>query len=501
MSSQAFVDALVREDFCAFLQRVFQTVSPGDTFRSSWHHQAIAWQLERIEFGRNRRLVINVPPRSLKTIIASIAWPAWLLGQDPTRKIVCISYSADLALKFARDCRRVMQTDWYHRAFPACRLSRRTAEHDFETTRGGGRFSTSVDGTLTGLGGHIVIIDDPMKVSDAQSEAARRKVIDFYTQTAISRLNDPNSGAMLLVMQRLHEDDLAGRLFDEERWYHLCLPARADERRRIAIGPKTYHIMRRGDLLEPVRSGHDHLIRQERIMGSPAFSAQYLQKPVPAIGQLILREWLRFQDTMPDRSAGGMLVQSWDTANKAGVFSDYSVCVTALVQRNRVYVLDVYRERLDFPQLRAAVIRLANHWRADVLLIEDRASGEQLLQTLRHDAPRGVPSPIRRAATTDKESRVAGQSHRIEAGDLILPKDAPWLASFMHEVLAFPMGRYDDQVDALTHLLGWSSSRPVPIETGYPELIDLEDSKYSYDPYYDPIQATIDAWGPNEYLD
>ena len=501
MSSQAFIDALVREDFCAFMHRVFQTVSPGDTFRSSWHHQAIAWQLERIEFGRNRRLVINVPPRSLKTITASIAWPAWLLGHDPTLKIVCISYSADLALKFARDCRRVMQTDWFQRAFPGCRLSRRTAEHDFETTRGGGRFSTSVDGTLTGRGGHIVIIDDPLKVSDAQSEPARRKVNDFYTQTAISRLNDPNTGAMLLVMQRLHEDDLAGRLIEEEKWHHLCLPARADERRRIAIGPKTYHIMRRGEFLEPVRSGRDYLLIQERRMGSPSFSAQYLQKPVPAIGQLIRREWLRFQESMPDKSMGGTLVQSWDTANKAGVFSDYSACVTALVQHNRVYVLDVYRERLDFPQLRTAVIRLANHWRADVLLIEDRASGEQLLRTLWHDRPRGVPTPIARPATTDKESRVAGQSHRVEAGDLILPKDAPWLGLFMHELLAFPMGRYDDQVDALTHLLGWSSSRPVFDEIVGPELIDIEDSKYSYDPYYDSVQATIDAWAPNEYLD
>ena len=204
---------------------------------------------------------------------------------------------------------------------------------------------------------------------------------------------------------------------------------------------------------------------------------------------------------MPDRSKGGTLVQSWDTANKAGVFSDYSACVTALVQHNRVYVLDVYRERLDFPQLRTAVIRLANHWRADVLLIEDRASGEQLLRTLWHDRPRGVPTAIARPATTDKESRVAGQSHRIEAGDLILPKEAPWLGSFMHELLAFPMGRYDDQVDALTHLLGWSSSRPVFDEIVGPELIDIEDSKYSYDPNYDPVQGMIDAFFSDDGLD
>lgn len=494
MSTSAFVDELVRTDYCAFLQRVFQTVSPGDSFQPSWHHQAIAWQLERIEFGKNRRLIINVPPRSLKTIITSIAWPAWLLGQDPTLKIVCISYSSDLALTFARDCRMVMQTNWFQRAFPQCRLSRRTAEHDFQTTRGGGRFSTSVDGTLTGRGGHIVIMDDPMKVSDANSEAARRKVNEFYSQTAISRLNDPKRGAMLLVMQRLHEDDLTGRLMDEESWHHLCLPAIADERRRIAIGPNAFHIMRKGELLEPVRSDLKYLTDQQRKMGSAVYSAQYLQSPVPASGQLIRREWLKFQDIMPAKLEGGQIVQSWDTATKAGVFSDYSCCVTALVQGNRVYVLDVYRERLEFPQLRATVIRQALHWEADVLLIEDRASGEQLLQSLRDDPPRYVPSAIPRPATTDKESRAAGQTHRMEAGDLILPRDAPWLGSFMHEMLGFPMARYDDQVDALIHLLGWSSARPEPEINVGPELIDMDDYRYDRDPDYDPIQATIDAW-------
>lgn len=492
MSSSAFVDELVRNDFGAFFQRVFQMVAPGDTFQPSWHHHAVTWQLERVEFGLNRRLIINVPPRSLKTIITSVAWPAWLLGQDPTLQIVCISYSGDLALGFARACRKVMLSDWYKRAFPNTRLSRRTAGHDFETTRGGGRFSTSIDGTLTGRGGHIIIIDDPMKPSDGNSEPARRKVTDFYSQTLVSRLNDPKRGAIVLVMQRLHEDDLTGRLLEEGRWHHLCLPARADERRRVAVGPNAYHIMRRGDLLEPVRCGHNELVDLQRRMGSAVFSAQYLQAPVPATGQVFRREWLKFQDIMPSKSEGGQIVQSWDTATKAGIFSDYSCCVTALVQGNRIYVFDVYRERLEFPQLRAAVIRMALHWKADVLLIEDRASGEQLLQSLRNDPPRYVPTAIPRGATTDKESRAAGQTHRVEAGDLILPRDAPWLGGFMHEVLAFPNGRYDDQVDALVHLLGWSSSRPEPEFNSWPEIIDCEN--YPYDPDYDAVQATVDAW-------
>jgi hypothetical protein len=188
---QALLDALVRSDFRAFLQKVFQTVAPGDEFHDNWHLGAIAHRLHRIAANDSNRLVITVPPRSLKSITVSVAWVAWMLGHDPTLRFVCCSYSAELSLKHARDCRLVLQSAWYRRVFSGTSLSReRNAEHDFQTTTLGGRFSTSVGGTLTGRGGDIIIIDDPIKPEDATSELARKSAIEWFGGTLASRLND-----------------------------------------------------------------------------------------------------------------------------------------------------------------------------------------------------------------------------------------------------------------------------------------------------------------------
>lgn len=469
IQSRDFLDAVLRNDFGAFVQRVFQTVSPGDPFEPSWHHRAIDWELSEVEFGHNRRLIINVPPRSLKSIITSVAWPAWLLGHEPTKEIVCISYSAPLGLKLARDCRRVMESEWYRRVFPGSRLQRK-AEHDFQTIAGGGRYTTSVDGTLTGRGGSLVIIDDPMNASEIESEVARKKALEFFRVTAISRLNDPRTGAMVVVMQRLHEDDLAGNLLETCRWRHLCLPAVTEETRQVRLGLNELHEWRAGELLQHGRFTHEFLADQKAEMGSSHYSAQYLQAPVPAEGLMVKREWLTFYDLPPGPEAGGQIVQSWDTATKTGVFNDYSVCVMARVIRNKVYILDVFRQKLEFPALKANVLRLAREWRAKVLLIEDAASGQQLLQVLRQEQPANVPSPLPRPATTDKRTRMAGQTARIEAGDLVLPKEAPWLASYLHELLGFPQTRHDDQADATVHILSWSAAIPVPTSNAGPIL-------------------------------
>lgn len=491
--SLSFIEQAIQLDFMIFVQRVFQMVSPGDEFAHNWHLEAIGWALEEIELAHNHRLIVNVPPRSLKSIIISVAWPAWLLGHDPCRRIVCISYSGELSRKLARDCRRVMESEWYRRIFPKSMLSRRTAEHDFETVMGGGRFSTSVDGTLTGRGGDILIIDDPMKAGDAYSEAARRQVIEFFRGTALSRLNDKKRGAIIVVMQRLHEEDLSGHLLETGGYRHLCLPARAVEDELIPIGPGEHYRRPSGELLQAGRENEAFLAEQERLMGSAAYSAQYQQEPIPASGVMVQRRWLKHYDVVPQRYGGNRLVQSWDTATKDGIFNDYSCCVTALVCGNHVYVLDVFREKLTFPELKAAVIRLAGHWRADVLAIEDAASGAQLIQTLRAERPQGVPSPIAMAATNDKRTRFACQTARIEAGDLLLPREAPWLAPFLHEILGFPHARYDDQADALAHLLDWSGrfQPEIPINAG-PILVTPNDD-WPYDDYDGPL--IDDPWG------
>jgi predicted phage terminase large subunit-like protein len=466
---QAVVDAIMRSDFPSFVAKAFGEVSGGDVFLPNWHIDAIGWQLDRVRLGANTRLVVTMPPRYLKSITISVAWVAWMLGHNPQLKFVCVSYSSDLARKHANDCRALMQTGWYRRLFPKTLLQRgRAAEMDFSTTAGGGRLSTSVGGTLTGRGGDIIIIDDPIKPDEALSETTRKAVLSWFSNTLSSRLNDKKRGAIVLVMQRLHEEDLAGHLLEAGGWHHLSLPAIAEADLQIPVGRNQIHQFAEGSALHAERESVAQLESLRRSMGSANFSAQYQQSPVPLEGLHIKRDWLRYCEAPPVQAPGDRVVQSWDTASKDGVFSDYSVCVTALIRKREVYILDVYRAKLQFPDLKRRVIELATKWNAKVLLIEDAASGQQLIQILHKEAPRSVPRPIPRKPVGDKVTRFAAQSHRIEAGELILCKPGPWIGEFERELLGFPNLKHDDQVDALTQLLAWhtSSQRQAVVPIG-----------------------------------
>jgi predicted phage terminase large subunit-like protein len=459
MGDNPVFDAILRQDFLSFTHRAFLLVSPGYEFQSNWHLEAIAHQLQRLGDGETTRLIVTVPPRSLKSITISVAWVAWMLGHNPKLWFVCVSYSADLALKHARDCRAIMQSDWYRRIFPGTILSReRNAEGDFQTTRRGGRLSTGVGGTLTGRGGDFIVIDDPIKPEEAMSELTRTGVIDWFSNTLLSRLNDKQRGAIGLVMQRLHEGDLAGHLLEKGGWEHANLPAIAEIDEDIPLGQGRIHRRRVGDVLHAAREPLAKLEEMRATMGSAVFSAQYQQAPVPAAGAMIERAWLtRRYKQKPEKQPGDRVTQSWDCASKDGLQNDYSVCITALERKREVYILDVYRAQVDFPKLHKKAIGLARLHGANAILIEDTAGGTPLLQHLRKDQPQGVPRPIARRPDGDKQSRMWGECSRIEAGDLILPEDAPWLADFEREILGFPNARHDDQVDALSQLLNWSS--------------------------------------------
>jgi hypothetical protein len=194
----------------AFVRKVLSALAPGQTFVRSWHLEAIAYQLERLRRGEIRRLIINMPPRSLKSISASVAFPAFVLGHDPTRRIICVSYSGDLAKKHANDFRAVAEARWYQDLFPGMRIGQKDSESEIELTARGFRVATSVGGTLTGRGGDLIIIDDPLKPDDAYSDVKRNGANEWFKNTLISRLDDKRTGAILIVMQRVHMDDLTG---------------------------------------------------------------------------------------------------------------------------------------------------------------------------------------------------------------------------------------------------------------------------------------------------
>ncbi len=454
---EAVIDELTRRDFLCFLLRAFPTIRGGASLELNWHIDAIACALSRIADGTSKRLLLTLPPRQLKSFMTSVAWVAWQLGLNPRLSFVCVSYSNELSAKFARDCRAIMQSEWYRRTFPRTVISpSRTAVHDFDTSVGGGRLATSVGGTLTGRGGDIIILDDVLKPDEASSEVARESVNEWFALTLASRLNDKKSGAIIAVMQRLHQYDLAGMLLETGEWDELSLPAIATEDSAIPLTRGRTQQRREGEPLHPAREPIAVLEQIRASIGSTAFAAQYQQQPVPAKGNVVKAEWLRSYSELPQR---GIVAQSWDTACKNEERHDWSVCITARVDERKAYILDVWREKVEFSDLWKAVQRLAREWGPKSLLVEDAGNGTALIQRLRNEDPKGVPSPLARRPKIDKLSRLDAASSMIEAGDLLLPAEAPWLATFKAELLGFPSTRHDDQVDALSQLMNWIDER------------------------------------------
>ena len=454
----AALSALLRTDLRYFIRKVFNTVLPGTPYLPNWHIDAIVHELIRIHSGENRRLLINQPPRSLKSICVSIAYAAWLLGQDPTKRIMVVSYSNDFASELHRQFRMVIDAPWYQALFPGMRPAKDSGT-ELVTTAGGSRYATSVGGTLTGRGADLIIIDDPLKAEDAVSEPARRRVIDWYGGSLVSRLNNKEKGSVVVVMQRLHEDDLAGHLIGLGGWHHLDLPAIAVEDSEIDVGRGKRFIRRAGDVLHPERENRETLAKIKMEIGSLMFSAQYQQRPVPLEGNLIKREWFRPYESLPQKDSGSVIVQSWDTATMTGPANDYSVCTTWLIVKNDYYLVDVCRARLQYPDLRRKVGSFADRYGADTILIEDAGPGMQLLQDLQHDTPSGMIRPIGVKPEGSKADRMVAQSAKIEAGHVHLPQNADWLDTLLLEILGFPQARHDDQVDSISQFLNWASKR------------------------------------------
>ncbi|GGD63890.1 hypothetical protein GCM10011411_25220 [Aurantiacibacter arachoides] len=484
------VAALTRLDFGFFLRRAFAELGGIDAYSHNWHIDAIIHQLDLIRAGENRRLLLTLPPRHLKSRIVSIAWVAWMLGHNPALSFLCVSYGQELSEDYASDCLKIMQSRWYRETFPST-VIKRSAIADIRTSAGGRRMATSVEGKTTGFGADFIIVDDPMKGQDALSHSAREKVTRWFDDTLSQRLNNQLFGSIIVVMQRLHEADLVGVLTERDSWRELCLPAIATHDEDIALTRGRVYSRREGCALHPARLPLAELLRR-KAENPYVFAAQFQQQPVPAHGNMIEKAWLQVYDPATLDRSHGQIVMSLDTASKDNPFNDWSVCVVALVIGKRVYILDVFRARLQFNPLKAKVIELARLHDAKVLLIEDASSGTALIQSLGADEPAGVPSPIPRRPEGDKIARVMNASAIIMAGRLFLPERAHWVGEFTSEVLGFPSSRHDDQVDALSQLLIWVQERDrwrAPLNAG-PEVIVA----YATGPSYD-LPDDYDPWG------
>ena len=450
-----FVDAILRNDFVSFLYRCFLWLNPGATFLDNWHLRAIAYQLDRVRRGEITRLIINLPPRYLKSITVSVAFCAFLLGLDPQRRIISISYGDDLSAKHASDFRSVVNSPWFRRVFWKMRIARNT-ELEVTTTRRGFRKATSVSGTLTGLGGDLIIIDDPQKPIDAQSEARRNTVNHWVSNTLMSRLDNKQTSALIVVMQRVHMDDLSGFLTNSsDDWTVLSLPAIAEKEESIPVGPNEFHYRNVGEALHPAHESIETLRKLQQTLGPDVFAAQCQQSPVPAGGAMIKREWFRYYEEPPARVLGGRIIQSYDTAAKDGAQNDYTVCTTWLVQDGNYYLLDLVRDRFEYPLLRDTAIELAKRFQPHEILIEDASTGIALAQDLREKDYFFV-NPIK--IEHDKIGRLYVQQGKFAAGCVWFPKNAPYMPELERELLTFPQSRHNDQVDSISQALAYDGN-------------------------------------------
>jgi predicted phage terminase large subunit-like protein len=443
-------DALCRMELASFVHKCFSWLAPGVPFLMNWHILAMAYALEQVLRGSIRRLLINAPPRTLKSLVGSVALPAYILGHDPTKRVIGISYGSDLAIKHGNDFRAIMTAPWYQSLFPGTRISRsKNTELELVTTRNGFRLATSVDGTLTGRGGDVLIIDDPLKASDALSDSRREYVNNWFINTLMSRLDDPVNGAIVVAMQRLHMDDLTGMLLRSSNdWTLLNLAAIAEQDEMIQIGEDQYHLRRAGDLLHAERLPRS-LLDSIRSQQPEIFAAQYQQAPVPPGGLMIKREWVRRYDEPPVRTSSSQVIQSWDTATKAGGENDWSVCTTWLYHDKKYYLIDVQRGRFDFPTLRERASVYARAHKVNKILIEDAGVGAALVAEL----ARAGLSAIGIKPEHDKRTRMSIESAKFASGQVIFPNRAPWLADLEAELFSFPMARHDDQVDSISQAL------------------------------------------------
>ena len=449
--AQQALDYLLRTNFECFLQMCFLHLSSGAPYLPNWHIKAIAHQLDRIRRGEITRLIINMPPRYLKSLTVTVAFTAFLLGHEPWRKIFAISYGDELSAKHASDFRSIVHAPWFKRAFRKMQILR-SVDGELVTTKRGFRKSTSVSGPLTGLGGDLFIIDDPQKPADAQSEARRNTLNQWVSNTLMSRLDNKQTGAIIVVMQRVHMDDLSGFLSNStDDWEILSLPAIAEVEEDIPIGNGKTHNRQIDEALHPELESLDTIRNQQKIMGPDVFAAQYQQSPVPAGGAMIKRPWLHYYDVAPDRKRG-RVIQSWDTAAKDGVQNSWSVCTTWLVVDAHFYLLDLTRDRYEYPLLRDTAIELAKRFKPDEILIEDASTGIELAQELTRSHSYFINLvPVNR----EKQARVYVQQGKFAAGLVLFPRDATFLAELEAELLVFPQGRHDDQVDSIMQALAY----------------------------------------------
>jgi predicted phage terminase large subunit-like protein len=442
-----------KKDLETFLRLVFSLLEPGNKFIAARYLELLCAALMQVDARAVQRLVVNMPPRHLKSFVTSVVFPAWLLMRDPQTKIAFICHGDMLANDLASKCKRLVESDVYRQFAPQVQIRQdRDRRTDFEATQGGGVFAASIGSGITGRGFDHIILDDPIAAHDAQSEAERERVQQTFDNMVSSRLNDPARGTITVVQQRLHEADLSGYLLSKGGWESLSLPLVADEEKTYKFG--NYEWRRPiGNILLPERFSETEIEKIRANNGEAIFATQWQQNPTSCRGELIKPEYLNQIESKPPSAA--RIFIAVDTAVKQTATSDYTVFLVIATDGTRHYVIDVMRERLDAVQMRDAALRLLQEHRVEKMLIEDSASGPGLHTML---AEAGLSSELRSVGGRNKEERLQKHLHAFVDGRIYVLQNQPWTVEFRNELVRFPIARHDDQVDALTLYLEYMFS-------------------------------------------
>jgi len=440
-----------------FTKASWGSIEPGVEFQNNWHIDAISEHLQAVVEGNIKRLIINVPPRHMKSISVAVCLPAWTWTIQPGKKFLYASYASSLSIRDSVKCRRLLDSRWYKAHFEDTfkLTSDQNQKQRFENDKTGARIATSVDGALTGEGGDIIVIDDPHNVRESESSAVREGVLEWWDQAMQTRLNDPKTGAFIIIMQRVHERDLTGHILANElgdEWNHLCLPAKYEVGHptptRSFLGftdPRT----KEGELLWPNRIDEKTLTSLEKSLGSYASAGQLQQRPMPKGGGILKAEWWVpwESEDLPDIE---YVLQSWDTAFSTKEKTSYSARTTWGVFKHKgmtcAIVLDMWYDRVSYPELRKIAQEAYYDYEPDAVLIEKKASGQSLLQDLRIA---GIPV-IEYMPDRDKEARAHASSALLEDGRIYYPSSKKWCKDLIDICASFPATDNDDIVDTCT---------------------------------------------------
>lgn len=401
-----------------------------------------------------------MPPRYGKTELAVINWIAQCIGRNPKAKFIHLSYSSELALDNSGKCRELILSQEFQELWPVQLKQDSKSKQKWYTAQGGGVYATQAGGAITGFGagitveddnglfGGAIIIDDPLKPDDARSEIERKKVNERLNETIKSRRNS-RSTPIIIIMQRLHEEDMSGFVLEGrmgEEFHHLKLPALGAD----------------GKALWPIKHSVEELkAMQAHPESRITFATQYQQEPTPDDGYIIRRDWFQYFEQLPPRVCVDMVVHSWDTAYKPGQLNDPSCCTVWHIQGGVYFLAEVIVQRMEYPELKQQVKMLAERDRPDAILIEDKASGQSLIQELRVESPYPV---IAIKVEGDKLTRASAASAAFEGQKILMNRHAAWLNDYESELLHFPNGKHDDQVDSTSQFIRWARDNVVNME-------------------------------------